>query len=140
MEAASIFWTWIVLGLYALLHLTALSFALVYYRRCAAACSLVLTASILGLLANAAEVGVTTFWRHDLDNVLSFTYLMMGITTLNWCAYGLMIVAVFAGRNQTPPTWSPQAYPHDDDDTEDWNKPATPSAGVSGGTGFQERK
>src|SRR5438132_5007540 len=89
----------VVPSLFALLYLTALILALVYYRRCPAACSLVVSASILNLAITVMRVAYQTMGLRDGD-FRTFSIVMTGLAVGNWVAYGLMIIAVFVGRHQ----------------------------------------
>jgi hypothetical protein len=117
-------------GLFLLLHLAALILALVYYRRCPAACGLVITASIMNLAVTVARLLVQFF--PEMPMVRLFTVFAM----INWVAYGLMLVAVFVGRNQPAPT--PFRDPRQDDD-DDWDQPPAPPP-TNQSTGIQISK
>ncbi len=123
-------------GLFVLLHLTALILALVYYRRCPAACGLVILASTLGLVVTIGRVSFQLLLIHGDGNPQMFSLAMLGFNIGSWFAYGLLIVAVFAGRNQ-PPAQRSRLDPLDDDD--DWDRPAVATK-LPGATGIQERK
>lgn len=129
----------VVPGLYALLYLTALALALIYYRRCPAACSLVITASALNLTATAARLFVQFFWLPRDGDFATFGVIMAGLGLLNWVGYGLMVVAVFVGRQ--PPArerYPARSEPLDDD----WDHPVPASSAPKEAdrTGIQERR
>lgn len=122
-------------GLYALLHLTALILALVYYRRCPSACGLVLVASSLNLTVTIARVAYQMVWPPRDGNFMMFGTIMAGFNIVNWIAYGLMIVAVFVGRH--PPTPTPYRPARPDPRDEDWDEP--PAALPPESTGIQKK-
>jgi hypothetical protein len=116
-------------GMYGLLHITGLFLALMFWRRCPKACALLFTASILNILVTAARVGLQFFW---VDMVF-FGYAMAITSIAQWIAYGLLLVAVFAGRNDERPREARPTRPWPDDD--DWRTPTPKSPADS--TGIQ---
>ncbi len=123
-------------GLHALLHMTALILALVYYRRCPGACPLVVAASLMNLAVTVGRVVVQTVWLPRDGDFATFGILMAGFSLVNWAAYGLMIVAVFVGRN--PPAPAPYRSARDDGmDDDDWSPPAAAPQKAPEGTGIQ---
>ena len=116
-------------GLYGLLHLAGFILALVYWRRCPKACSLLFMAALLNLLAT-----LTLFYFLAVpDNRQAF--FVPGIvfaSILQWIAYGLLLMAIFAGRNDLPPKDSRPSRPIPDDD-DDWPPSiAKPSTDIQG--------
>jgi hypothetical protein len=115
-------------GLYVLLHLTGLILALVYWRRCPKPCALLLAASLLSLLGSLTRVGLLLVGAGD-----NFPFFRTpAASILQWIAYGLMLVAIFAGRNE--PRRLPPRPLQDDDDWEP--KPPTSTRDT---TGIQKR-
>ena len=119
-------------GMYGLLYLAGLTVALVYWRRCPKACAWLFTASLLGLLANLTRVGLQLHFvnRDDIvvrENIVPFTKAMYLTSIVQWIAHGLLLLAVFAGRNE-PPFKERSPRPLSDDDG-DWppsiSKPST---------------
>ena len=125
MELDRLLWLWVAPALFALLHLTALILALVFYRRAPAACGLVMTASIMSLTATVARA--TFQWMFspiDLPR-MTYTLFLFACSMVAWLGYGLMIVAVFVGR--TPPNHF-RAMQMLDDEDDDWRNPADAAA------------
>lgn len=117
--------------LFVLLHLAALILSLVYWRRCPSACALLLPASIMNLAAALGRICLPFLLQHAEAAFLNA--FMLGLTALNWLGYALMLMAIFAGRNE--PTRLPPrlSRPHEEDD--DWHAPAPkpptpPSTGI----------
>lgn len=110
-------------GLFLLLQLAGLVLALAFWSRCPSACALLFLGSLLSMLANVGRVGLMLV--HP-DGNLPFLGFIPMISILNWVAYALMLLAIFAGRNE-PTRPSLQNLPPDDD----WHAPVQSSAPVS---------
>lgn len=110
--------------LFVLLHLAALVLSLVYWRRCPAACSLLFPAAIMSLIGSVGRIGLPFILP---PGEAFFGNILTGLTVLNWLGYGLMLMAIFAGRNEpTRPPRAPRSLPDDDDDDDDWLPPKLP--------------
>jgi hypothetical protein len=115
--------------LFGLLYFAGIVLALVYWRRCPAICSLVFAASLLHLISSWIQfVGDPAGIPHMLPIVGSVS--TAGI--IEWVAYGLMLVAVFTGRNELA---RPRPIPVDDD----WTPPKSLGTKPES-TGIQQRK
>jgi uncharacterized protein with PQ loop repeat len=123
-------------GLFMLMHLTALILALVYHRRCPAACRLVILASVLNLVATPGVFVGQMISVHGEGAIRMQLMIVFVFAFISWIAYGLLLVAVFAGRNQR----APQRSRHDPlGEDDDWDRPvAAPKPRAV--TGIQERK
>ena len=102
--------------LFVLLHFVGLILALVYWQRCPAACSLLFTGSILNLIGSIGRIGLPFVVAPG--GLPFFGTVMSGLTFLNWLGYGLLLMAIFAGRNEPThlPARSPRPLPDDDDE------------------------
>jgi hypothetical protein len=123
----------IVPALFALLHATGLILAVVYWRRCPSACALLLGASLLNLIVSASRIALQ-IGRGDFP---FFGVAFTGLSILSWIAYGLMLMAVFAGRNE--PTRLPPRIRRPDPEDDDWAPPAKAPAPTTDSTGIQEK-
>jgi hypothetical protein len=122
--------TIIIPGVYALLHLAGLMLALVYWRRCPKACTLLFTASSLGLLT--MTLLALFFGKEEREKFLGPA---MGIASVSqWISHGILLVAVFAGRNDERPRQARPPRPFSDHDDDDWRppkpKPPADSTGI----------
>jgi hypothetical protein len=125
MELDRLLWFWLAPALFALLYLTTLVLALVFYRRCPAACGVVMTASLISLTATVARaIFQLTFSPIDLPR-MTYVLVLFAFSMVNWLGHGLMIVAVFVGRN--PPDRF-RAMRRFADEDEDWDKPVGAAA------------
>src|SRR4029077_6353760 len=101
-------------------------------------CNLVILAALLGILAMLGRTGFQMwFLRGDADPRM-FGYVMMGFSGVGWVSRGLLIVAVFAGRNPPTPTpYRPDRFdPRDDDE---WDRPAAAPKKTEDATGIQAK-
>ena len=114
-------------GLFLLLHLVGLILALAYRRRCPAACALLFVASIVSITGSFARISLVLGIARPDPFILGG-----GLSVLNWIAYGLMLLAIFAGRNEPK---RPPPLPPDDD----WTPPRAPAAAKES-TGIQQRR
>jgi hypothetical protein len=120
--------------LFILLHAVGLVLSLAYWRRCPAACSLLFTACILNLLGTGGRLAATLLLQQGM---LFTRELIWGLAFLNWLGGGLMLMAIFAGRNE--PTRLPPRSPRwpPDDDKPDVAPPTPPMASSKDSTGIQ---
>ena len=116
-------------GLFLLLQLAGLLLALGYWRRCPSACGLLFTAALLSMLSTLGGVGLQ--FAHP-DGNLPFIGFIPMLSILNWVAFALMLMAIFAGRNE-PAHPALQSLPPDDD----WGAPAKLPASTKDTTGIQ---
>jgi hypothetical protein len=125
----------IVPGLFGLLHVTAVILALAYWRRYSSACALLLAGAILNLLVALARFALPAVLRPGND-AFSFTLAFSALSIVSLLGYGLMLMAVFAGRSAAslPPS-RPRAVPESD---EQWEQPEPEPPPDS--TGIEEHK
>src|SRR5437660_295592 len=103
-------------ALFGLLYLAGIVLSLVYWRRCPAACSLVFAASLLHLTSAAIQFAGD---QRGIPHVLPIGGGVSTAGIIEWVAYGLMLVAVFTGRNELA---RPRPVPVDDN----WAPPKSP--------------
>ncbi len=113
-------------ALFALLHVTGLLLAVVYWRRCPSACALLLGASLLNLIASISRIAMIC-----IGEVPFFAFT--GLSILSWLGYGLMLMAVFAGRTE------PARLPRLDSEDDDWAPSRKASGPATDSTGIQEK-
>ena len=114
-------------SLFVLLSLAGMTIALMYRRSCPTACRLLFTASLLHLFATLIQLDLMFNLAGPDGFLVSFAARI-----LQWIAYGLLLMAIFADRPEPPrqETLPSKPLPEDDDD---WPPSiAKPSTGIQG--------
>lgn len=127
----------IVTLLYCLFHLTALILSLVYWKRHAMVCLLVLAGSLLNLSALSVRIVLPMIWFQHFDDRMTFAFINLGISLVAVFGSALYLTAIFTGRGRYTPLWT-HPLPREDDD---WDRPpALPTESEPGSTGIQKHK
>src|SRR5436309_57220 len=99
-------------GLYSVLHIIGVILAMTHWRRHPTASALLLAGALLNLAVNITRLAVQLVLLENGGDFGIFRVLTPVFGVVNWIGWGLILLAVFAGRNSTQ---RPRSAFHEDD-------------------------